>query len=155
MRLGRSSAGQEIACPGCRAPIRLVGEISLATADEPLCRLQINEGPVGSGRQFFLSGHKDIEVGKLHTKTVHLESGLVSRNHCRLVRHGADWTVEDQNSTNGLYINGQRIKERVLREGDKLQIGDFALTFHVAPASAATADNIAQRRLHMKQVAEH
>ena len=53
-----------------------------------------------------------------------MDATLVSRLHCRLTAGAAELEVEDLDSTNGTYVNGERVKRRVLRPGDRLTVGD-------------------------------
>jgi pSer/pThr/pTyr-binding forkhead associated (FHA) protein len=50
-----------------------------------------------------------------------------SRLHARIVREGADIVIEDAGSTNGTYVNGQKISRQTLAPGDTVLIGSTAL----------------------------
>jgi len=54
-----------------------------------------------------------------------------SREHAIIRREGRKVMLEDQGSTNGTYLNGERMLNPVqLRDGDQIRIGDVAFTFH-------------------------
>jgi len=53
----------------------------------------------------------------------------VSRNHARLCRTDAGYTLLDQDSSNGTFINGQRVSEHVLTSGDQLQMGTTLMLY--------------------------
>jgi len=54
-----------------------------------------------------------------------------SREHALIRREGRKVILEDQGSTNGTYLNGERLLNPVqLRDGDQVKIGDVAFTFH-------------------------
>jgi pSer/pThr/pTyr-binding forkhead associated (FHA) protein len=53
----------------------------------------------------------------------------VSRRHCRLVYADGRWEVSDLNSLNGVFVNGERVKQATLRHDDELRLGGF--TFRV------------------------
>lgn len=53
----------------------------------------------------------------------------VSRQHARLDYQAGQWLITDLNSTNGTYVNGQIVRERVLRAGDEIQLGNTVLRF--------------------------
>lgn len=53
---------------------------------------------------------------------------LVSRLHCRLIQTDDRLEVEDLDSTNGTFVNGQRVKRKVLASGDTLRVGRAELT---------------------------
>lgn len=55
----------------------------------------------------------------------------VSRQHSRIFHKGYHWYIEDTHSTNGTYLNNERIiKIMELRDGDKIQVGDVSFLFH-------------------------
>jgi pSer/pThr/pTyr-binding forkhead associated (FHA) protein len=54
-----------------------------------------------------------------------------SREHAVIRREGRRSILEDQGSTNGTYLNGERLQHAVqLRDGDQVKVGDIAFTFH-------------------------
>lgn len=65
----------------------------------------------------------EITLGRDQSCHISLPSRWISRVHARLRRQGNQYILEDANSKNGLYVNGQRIyKPHVLMDGDKLQL---------------------------------
>lgn len=57
-----------------------------------------------------------------------VDAGMVSRVHCRLAA-GPTWLeVTDLDSTNGTYVNGQRVTTAVMSDGDELGIGRVTFT---------------------------
>src|SRR5215813_3683786 len=57
-----------------------------------------------------------------------LNAALVSRVHCRLVAlPGGELEVRDLDSTNGTFVNGQRVQQARLAPGDRLLIGRVEL----------------------------
>ncbi|MPY89212.1 MAG: FHA domain-containing protein [Luteitalea sp.] len=58
-----------------------------------------------------------------------IEATMVSRLHCRLTAlPTGELEVEDLDSTNGTYVNDQRIQRAVLANGDRLRVGRIELT---------------------------
>jgi pSer/pThr/pTyr-binding forkhead associated (FHA) protein len=57
-----------------------------------------------------------------------VEAALVSRLHCRLTATDRAIDVVDLDSTNGTYINDQRIRNGTLSTGDRLKIGRVEMT---------------------------
>ena len=54
-----------------------------------------------------------------------------SREHALIRREGRKSILEDMGSTNGTYLNGERLQQAVqLRDGDQIRVGDVAFTFH-------------------------
>ena len=56
---------------------------------------------------------------------VQLHSKKVSRRHCCLAQVEDYLVIRDLGSTNGVTINGKRVIEGELREGDELTVGNF------------------------------
>ena len=52
-----------------------------------------------------------------------------SRRHARLLREGANYVIEDTGSTNGTFVNGQKVKRQALMSGDTVLVGNTALRF--------------------------
>ena len=57
-----------------------------------------------------------------------LEAALVSRLHCRLTATDSAIDVVDLDSTNGTYINEQRVRSGTLASGDRLKVGRIEMT---------------------------
>jgi pSer/pThr/pTyr-binding forkhead associated (FHA) protein len=53
-----------------------------------------------------------------------VDATLVSRLHCRLSAGAAELHVEDLESTNGTYVNGERVQRAALKSGDTLGVGE-------------------------------
>ena len=70
-------------------------------------------------------------IGRSVTADIRLEAPVVSRRHARLLPlEGGEWALEDLHSTNGTFVNGERLRGRVvLRLGDVVQIGPFQLVY--------------------------
>ena len=57
-----------------------------------------------------------------------LPKGNVSKHHARLLFRDGRFIVTDLKSTNGTYVNGRKISQAtIVREGDKIYIGDFSV----------------------------
>ena len=66
-------------------------------------------------------------VGRAARADFILDAPLVSRLHCRLTAGAAELEVVDLESTNGTFVNGQRVERATLRGGDTLGVGRVAL----------------------------
>lgn len=143
LQVAKRYLGRRAGCLACKRILRIVSSDPDPEADEVRGQLVIHKGPHRVGEQVFLAGRLPIVVGKLPGNDLLLPGEAVSRTHCRLIPTGAHWRIEDQNSTNGLYVNGQRVAEFELHHGDQIHIGEYELRyFHRAEAKrppAATA----------------
>jgi pSer/pThr/pTyr-binding forkhead associated (FHA) protein len=57
-----------------------------------------------------------------------VDAAMVSRLHCQVTAGAAELEVVDLDSTNGTFVNGQRVKRASLKEGDRLGVGRVELT---------------------------
>ncbi len=80
------------------------------------------------GRRYPLTGTEHV-IGRLAETDIPLETESVSRRHARFFRSPEGWNLEDLGSTNGCYINDQRIDSCVVRDGDIVRIGEAVLKF--------------------------
>jgi pSer/pThr/pTyr-binding forkhead associated (FHA) protein len=65
--------------------------------------------------------------------------GRASRQHAVLEKLSAGWCVRDLGSRNGTFVNGERIvRDRALRAGDEIRIGDTRLVFRAERAGEGT-----------------
>jgi hypothetical protein len=69
-------------------------------------------------------------IGRSPECDIFLDDVTVSRKHAVLLRNdGGDFTIEDQGSLNGTFVNRARIESARLEDGDELQIGKYRLIF--------------------------
>jgi serine phosphatase RsbU (regulator of sigma subunit) len=72
----------------------------------------------------------DTTIGRHPECTIVVEAGAVSRYHAKIVGHANRFTVEDSNSRNGTFLNGQLLtKPEPLQEGDHLRISEVEFVF--------------------------
>jgi ABC transport system ATP-binding/permease protein len=72
-------------------------------------------------------------IGRAPRADFIVDAALVSRVHCRLSAGAAELEVVDLESTNGTFVNGERIARALLKNGDKLGVGK--LEFVVSKSS--------------------
>lgn len=58
-----------------------------------------------------------------------LEDPKASREHAKFVKHGDGFALVDLKSTNGTFLNGNRVQQSRLREGDRIRIGQTEMVF--------------------------
>src|SRR3954468_94216 len=131
-------------CPRCGRAVRFVCAEPLVDgqgAGDFDSRLVFVGGPDRAGEQVLLGGCCEIDVGKLPEHHLQLGGQKVSRLHCKLLRLDfgpSRWSVRDNRSTNGLFVNGQRVTEDVeLKDGDVIQVGEYSLRYGTDAARAA------------------
>jgi hypothetical protein len=91
-----------------------------------LLKAPAGDGP--AGRVIPLTN--GLTIGRRTPCEVVLRDDAVSARHARFISYGAEWEVEDLQSTNGTYLNGQRLDGATpLQPGDVVTVGTAALRF--------------------------
>jgi Inner membrane component of T3SS, cytoplasmic domain len=91
-------------------------------------RLVVSEGKE-VGRSYDLRKDR-ITIGRSRESDIFLEDLAVSRTHTTINRQpNGQYLLRDENSANGTVVNGQRVSEHMLAEGDKIQVGQTLLVF--------------------------
>src|ERR671933_1018233 len=70
-----------------------------------------------------------IVIGRSRDCDIQLSDANVSRRHAELRQEGASYWIVDLGSTNGMEVNGKRVKRAKLRDGDTITLGSTELTF--------------------------
>lgn len=73
-------------------------------------------------------------IGRSLAADVRFDDPTVSRRHALVVRQADGVRVLDDRSLNGVFVNGERIEWRALRDGDVILVGRYRLTFVSVPA---------------------
>ncbi len=97
-------------------------------ADAQAVLVQLYPPGPNLGRRFTLNGPEHV-VGRLPELDVSVEEDGVSRQHAKLHKLGDMWFLDDLGSTNGSFVNDERIQSRSLRDGDMLRFGTAILRF--------------------------
>ena len=107
------------------------------TEDESLSLADLRiEGPAlvvrsGGGRsgETFALGQDRTSLGRGPECEVFLDDVTVSRRHAVVTRGDDGFTLHDEGSLNGTYVNRRRVESAKLEDGDEVQIGKYKLTF--------------------------
>jgi pSer/pThr/pTyr-binding forkhead associated (FHA) protein len=70
-----------------------------------------------------------IVIGRSRDCDIQLADANVSRRHAELRQEGASYWIVDLGSTNGVEVNGKRVKRAKLRSGDTITVGSTELKF--------------------------
>jgi ABC transport system ATP-binding/permease protein len=90
--------------------------------------LQSREEPEPGALTFRILPGSVKTVGRATRADFVVDAALVSRFHCRLTANKAGMLeVEDLRSTNGTFVNGERVERLVLAEGDRVRVGRVEL----------------------------
>jgi uncharacterized RDD family membrane protein YckC len=102
-----------------------------------LAKLIVN--PTSSARREIPLARALLSIGRDPSNDVVLPDAMVSRRHAVIECRGSQYFIRDCNSSNGSLVNGDRVSERSLRDGDLVAIGTARLLFReeVSPEDAA------------------
>src|SRR3982751_3745477 len=100
--------------------------------------LRVLSGP-HAGRSFIFDQHDTFLIGRADTAHLCLpDDRYFSRNHCILEIAPPRCFLRDLGSLNGTFVNGQKVAEVFLRNGDRIQGGQTALEVQVAADTSET-----------------
>jgi hypothetical protein len=109
------------------------------------------------GGEFPIATDKQILVGRSSDLDMVLVEDMVSRKHARIAMQGDQIWIEDLGSTNGTFVNGEKIKRARLKEGDRVLIGTSILKVIAGDAPREGMDakreleNVAHARRNSQQ----
>ncbi len=92
------------------------------------------------GGEFPVTPDRAIVVGRSSDLDMVLVEDMVSRKHARITMQADQIWIEDLGSTNGTFVNGEKIKRTRLKEGDRVLIGTSILKLLVAEGAHDNTD---------------
>ena len=117
------------------------------------CLVVIDGGEIG--RQESLDGAETV-FGRLPGEGVLVNNPSVSRVHARIVRRPGDngdtFELEDLGSTNGTFVNNERINSAPLRDGDKIRLGAVLFKFTLQDSVDSHFHDEVHRQIHYDQL---
>ncbi len=99
-----------------------------------------------TGRTFELKAEKTT-VGRVEDNAFQIPETSVSSHHAELHLRGNDVLVKDLNSTNGTFINGEKITEATLKPGQILRLGMIEMRLETGEASLPSRKSLDQTRI--------
>jgi len=95
----------------------------------PAAQAQGMDGFLQSAPSTQIGKIKHVLIGRLPTSDLLLDDPEVSRRHALIRQVDERYLIEDLDSSNGTFVNGQPVKQAELHEGDLIQISKFLLLF--------------------------
>ncbi|MDO5036801.1 MAG: FHA domain-containing protein [Tissierellia bacterium] len=72
----------------------------------------------------------EVTIGRAQKNTIVIQDSFVSKNHLRIFRKNDAYLLEDLNSANGTYLNGERVSQiQALSSGDRISVGFIQFLF--------------------------
>jgi pSer/pThr/pTyr-binding forkhead associated (FHA) protein len=99
--------------------------------------------PVGGGDAIPLK-RITLKVGRRESSDLCLRFPNISGTHCELSFKDGYWVIRDLNSTNGIKVNGERLRYRALRPGDRVTIGkrDYTINYDLHAGGQAALEAV-------------
>ena len=108
-------------------------------------QLTMRSGP-NPGTVYALDSDQ-ISIGRDSTNEIPVNDAEVSRHHSRLTFQGGKYVLEDMGSTNGTFVNGQRLTgPRVLKSGEVVSLGEQIVFVYEAVESDPGATMVSPRK---------
>lgn len=117
--------------PGDPGLISRTMVFTIPTVDAPVARLR-ELRPNGTEREITIDG-APLSIGRADDNSLVINDSRVSRHHARLQARRGTLVFTDLGSTNGSRVNGSRVAEVVLGEGDRIEVGDTVLVVESVP----------------------
>ena len=92
----------------------------------PTGALYLEQNQPPPSRRWQLTGER-MAIGRAPSSHICVTDVRVSWHHARLERDGAAWSILDEGSTNGTFVNGARIREAPLEPRDRIRLGQVEL----------------------------
>jgi hypothetical protein len=127
----KSQQGEEVPCKSCGRILMPDWQVCMFCKTPRVVRaasLEFISGPL-AGRSVPLDGDVTT-IGSATNSTVTLTDSGVSRKHAGIRKAGpASYELADLGSTNGVYVNGEKVPKKMLQLGDVIRIGTTEIVF--------------------------
>jgi hypothetical protein len=132
---------------GATAPTPAVGSVAAeelsgsggegARSESVLWTLRFISGKYQGG-EFPLRPNREIVIGRSSDLDMVLVEDMVSRKHAKIVTDDVGVSIQDLGSTNGTFVNGEKIRKVDLKDGDRILIGTSIIKLGTATGEAAS-----------------
>lgn len=109
--------------------------------------------PTFGGARYDLSAISEVTIGRgsarqavridehgMRKLDVRLPSSTVSKAHVRLIRKQGEWQLTDLGSKNGCCLNGKRVTNATVHDGDMIEVGSVVLRYRLVKTVSAAVD---------------
>ncbi len=106
--------------------------------EQPLWALRFISGKYQGG-EFPLRPHREIIIGRSSDLDMVLVEDMVSRKHAKITTDDHVVTIQDLGSTNGTFVNGEKVRKAELKDGDRILIGTSIIKMVFVDGDATNA----------------
>jgi len=102
--------------------------------EEPVAKLVVTQSDSLEGE--FPLEEEEIMLGRDEDAGIPIDDKRISRHHCKLWINEGEYTLTDLGSSNGTFVNNQRITETILKNGDQITVGSSKFSFSLETPGA-------------------
>ena len=101
------------------------------------------------GGEFPLRPHREIIIGRSSDLDMVLVEDMVSRKHAKITTDETTVTIQDLGSTNGTFVNGEKVRKADLKDGDRILIGTsiIKIVYVDGEATSSISENEARNKM--------
>jgi len=111
-----------------------------------MASLTITESPGGQVGSHYILQHRPLAGGRHPSQEIQILDAEVSRRHFLIRQEGDGHVITELQAANGLYVNGQKVKEHTLQDGDQIRVGTTVLLYSNRDVADQTDEVQHQRR---------
>jgi len=107
----------------------LFGGVTYSLQTTPQIFIAIHPKQEDSNKIVNLNSNHDVKIGRAQGNDIIFANMRTSSNHCQIYKVGEGYKIKDCGSKNGTFVNGKRITEKILCNGDIVNISIYQLIF--------------------------
>lgn len=111
-----------------------------------MASLTISESPGGQVGKHFIVKNRPLAGGRHPSQEIQLLDAEVSRRHFLISIEGENHVITESHAANGLYVNGNKVKDHKLQDGDQVRVGTTVLVYSKRDDEEQTDEVQRQRR---------
>jgi pSer/pThr/pTyr-binding forkhead associated (FHA) protein len=92
----------------------------------------------------------EITIGRSPNSDIQIDNLVVSKRHARLMKNNGQYVVEDLKSTNGTFLNDEKVSKSVLKHNDIVTIGKHTLAIYYNEESKKPTQDFGDRTVKLK-----
>lgn len=96
---------------------------------EPMITLSVHPKQADGKSMLGIENIREITIGRGRMNDVMLTNKRTSTNHCKIIKKDGLYKIKDTDSRNGTFVNGKRIREKILNDGDIINISIYQILF--------------------------
>lgn len=105
-----------------------------------------------TAKKYFTLAKSGMALGRAHGCDIQLDSPEVSGLHCIFTREPGEVVMRDCNSRVGTRVNGVKVKEARLHNGDVVQIGTFSFDVYLPWANVPQSESREALNIHKRRI---